>query len=89
MTTLPDDNGYGLNAADEVHDERRAAVGYLSEAFAQAQHDGLDGDALAQAALFMAFQALVEAYGEEATAEFAEGFPKKIRAGNFTVATRH
>jgi hypothetical protein len=89
MTTVPEDNGHGLHATDEVHDERRAAVGYLTEAFAQAQHDGLDGDALAQAALFMAFQALVEAYGEEATAEFAEGFPKKILAGNFTVATRH
>jgi hypothetical protein len=89
MSTLPEDNEQGITPMDEVHDERRAAVGHLSEAFAQGQLDGLDGDAMAQAALFMAFQALVEAYGEEATAQFAEGFPKKILAGNFTIATRH
>lgn len=75
-----------------LHDataEKRAALTYVVEAFVEAQLDGLDGDCMAQAALFAAFQELVATYGEEATARYAEGFPEKIRSGGFSTAPRH
>ncbi|SFH08216.1 hypothetical protein SAMN05192565_13217 [Methylobacterium gossipiicola] len=69
--------------------DKRAALGYVSEAFAEGCLDGLDGDCMAQAALFAAFQELVMTYGEEATASYAEGFPDRIRGGAFTTALQH
>jgi hypothetical protein len=66
-------------------DERRAALGYLSEAWEEARLEGIDGDCLAQVALFTALNELVSTYGEEATAKFAEGLGKRIRQGEFTV----
>lgn len=73
----------------DVSEEKRAALSYLSEAFAEAQLDGLDGDCVAHAALFTAFHELVETYGEEAVARFAEGLPERIRGGGFSSAPRH
>lgn len=70
-------------------DDKRAALGYVSEAFAEGCLDGLDGDCMAQAALFAAFQELVTTYGEEATALYAEGFPDRIRGGAFTTSPQH
>jgi hypothetical protein len=69
--------------------EKRAALTYVVEAFVEAQLDGLDGDCMAQAALFAAFQELVATYGEEATARYAEGLPEKIRSGGFSTGPRH
>lgn len=66
-------------------DERRVALAYLSEAFAEARLDGVDGDCLAQAALFAAFAELVETYGEEAVASFTERLPTRVRSGEFTI----
>ena len=40
-------------------------------------------------ALFAAFRTLVETYGEEATAVFAESLPEKLRGGAFSCGTRH
>ena len=67
------------------HDEKRAALGYLHEAWAEARHDGIDGDCLAQACLFAAFAEFVTTYGEEAAARFAEGLAVRIRNGEFSV----
>jgi hypothetical protein len=75
--------------APEASDEKRAALTYLSEAFAEAQLDGLDGDCMAHAALFAAFRELIMTYGEEAVATFAERLPEKIRSGGFTTGPRH
>jgi hypothetical protein len=41
------------------HEQKRAALGYLNEAWAEARHEGVDGDCLAQASLFTAFAELV------------------------------
>lgn len=70
-------------------DERRAALGYVTEAFAEATLAGIEGDCFAHAALFAAFSKLVTTYGEEAVAQFAERLPPRIRNGEFSVATRH
>src|SRR5262245_30153805 len=72
------------SAAEHV-EERRAALGYLAEAWAEARLDGIDGDCLAQACLFTALAELVSTYGEEAAARYAEGLVVRIRNGEFSV----
>ena len=67
------------------HDQKRAALGYLQEAWAEAKLDGIDGDCLAQASLFTAFLEFVSTYGEDAAARFAEGLSERIRNGEFTI----
>ncbi|MES2752557.1 MAG: hypothetical protein V4661_14405 [Pseudomonadota bacterium] len=66
-------------------DQKRAALNYLNEAWAEARHDGVDGDCLAQASLFAAFAELVSTYGEDAVAKFVEGLAGRIRSGEFSV----
>jgi hypothetical protein len=67
-------------------EQKRAALGYLNEAWAEARHDGVDGDCLAQASLFAALAELVGTYGEDAVAKFAEGLPSRLRNGEFSVS---
>ena len=67
------------------HEQKQAALSYLHEAWAEARHDGVDGDCLAQASLFSALSELVTTYGEDATAKYAEGLPARIRNGEFSV----
>ena len=66
------------------HEQKQAALSYLNEAWAEARHDGVDGDCLAQASLFTAFAELVGTYGEEAVAKFVEGLPARVRNGEFS-----
>jgi hypothetical protein len=67
------------------HEQKQAALGYLNEAWAEARHDGVDGDCLAQASLFAAFAELVGTYGEDAVAKFVEGLPTRVRNGEFSI----
>jgi hypothetical protein len=67
------------------HEQKRAALGYLNEAWAEARLDGIDGDCLAQACLFAALAEFVTTYGEEAAATFTEGLSSRIRNGEFTI----
>ena len=68
------------------HEQRRAALTYLSEAWAEARIDGIDGDCLAQASLFAALAELVGTYGEDAVGTFVEGLPTRVRNGEFSIA---
>jgi hypothetical protein len=70
-------------------EERRAALGYLAEAWAEARLDGIDGDCLAQACLFTALAELVSTYGEDAAARYTEGLATRIRNGEFSVSRLH
>jgi hypothetical protein len=72
-----------------AEDERRAALAFVTEAFAEAILAGLESESFAHAALFAALQELVETYGEEAVAVFAGRLPERIRAGEFTIAIKH
>jgi hypothetical protein len=67
------------------HEQKRVALGYLHEAWAEARLDGIDGDCLAQACLFAALAELVGTYGEDAAATFAEGLGSRIRNREFTL----
>jgi hypothetical protein len=67
-------------------EQKQAALSYLNEAWAEARHDGVDGDCLAQASLFAAFAELVSTYGEDAVAKFVEGLAGRVRNGEFSIA---
>jgi hypothetical protein len=66
-------------------EQKQTALSYLSEAWAEARHDGVDGDCLAQASLFTALAEQVSPYGEDAVAKFAEGVPTRVRNGEFSL----
>ena len=75
----------------EVREQRsrHIAMRYIIEAWEEAVYDGLHPDSVATAALFAALSEMVSAYGEDAVAEMAEGLPRRIREGEFTLyATR-
>jgi hypothetical protein len=67
------------------HEQKRVAIGYLHEAWAEARLDGIDDDCMAQACLFAALSEFVTTYGEDATAKFAKGLPERIANGEFSL----
>jgi len=67
------------------HEQKRLALGYLQEAWAEAHHDGIEGDCLAQTALFLALAELISTYGEEAAAQYVETLAPRILNGEFSV----
>jgi len=79
-----------IPACDPLADveQKQAALSYLNEAWAEARHDGVDGDCLAQASLFAAFAELVGTYGEDAVAKFVEGLVTRVRNGEFSIALK-
>ena len=86
MTTA-DSSSYAHEPISD-RDHKRVALGYLQEAWAEARHDGIDGDCLAQACLFAALAEFVTTYGEEAAAKFTDGLGNRIRNGEFSVEQR-
>jgi hypothetical protein len=80
---------HDMSSPDEAGLAKRVALTYVAEAFAEAELDGIDGECVVQAALFAAFRHLVEVYGEEQTAAYAEALPGRIRSGGFSTAPRH
>jgi hypothetical protein len=86
MTTA-DSSSYTREPISD-RDQKRVALGYLQEAWAEARHDGIDGDCLAQACLFTALAEFVTTYGEEAAAKFTDGLSARIRNGEFSIDQR-
>ena len=78
---------HNLAARDALaeHEQKRLALGYLQDAWTEARHDGIDGDCLAQTALFLALAELITTYGEDAAARYAENLAPRIRNGEFSV----
>ena len=83
MSTLT--RGHAARDTTPDHEQKKVALGYLQEAWAEARLDGVDGDCLAQSCLFAAFAELVSTYGEEAAAEYAESLAGRIRNGEFSI----
>jgi len=79
------DQAADQEAAAETVDQKRNALRLIAQAFEEAADDGVDPDCMTQAALFFALKELVLAYGDEPVARFAEGLPRRIREGEFTV----
>ncbi|HEX5211551.1 MAG TPA: hypothetical protein VFW22_07440 [Pseudolabrys sp.] len=86
MTSI--ERGTGPREPLTDHEQKRAALGYLQEAWAEARLDGIEGDCLAQTCLFTAFAEFVTTYGEDAAAKFAEGLSARIRNGEFSLELR-
>lgn len=74
---------------DSGGEQHRAALAYVTEAFAEAILAGIESDSFAHAALSAALRELVATYGEEALAAFAETLPARLRSGEFTTGLRH
>jgi hypothetical protein len=70
-------------------DAREAALTYVSEAFALAALDGIDADALAEAALCAAMCELVAVRGEDGAAQAAARLADRVCAGEFSDSPRH
>jgi hypothetical protein len=76
--------------ADETgSDQHRAALAYVTEAFAEAILAGIESDNFAHAALVAALRELVATRGEENIAAFAERLPERLRAGEFSTGVKH
>lgn len=80
---------HGEDEGSEAHEEKRRALDLLNEAFAEAREEGIDGDCVAQVALFAAFSELVSTYGEDAVGEYVETLARKVRDGAYTIGLRH
>jgi hypothetical protein len=70
-------------------EDRRAALGYVHEAFAEAILAGLEMESFADAAIVAGLRELVACYGEEAVATFTARLPERVRRGEFTNGARH
>lgn len=70
-------------------EQQRAALAFVTEAFAEAILAGVESDSFAHAALFAALRELVATYGEDSVASFAERLPGRLRAGEFSTGARH
>jgi hypothetical protein len=67
---------------------RIAALDYVSEAFAEAVLDGVEVEAIAEAAISTALRELVAAHGEERVANIVQSIPERLRAGEFSSRVR-
>jgi predicted YcjX-like family ATPase len=67
-------------------EQKKVALRYVNQAWAEARFDGVDDDCMAMSCLFAAFAELVGTYGEEAAAKYADSLSNRIRAGEFTLA---
>lgn len=76
-----------LEMPHSAEESRRAALGFVTEAFVEALLAGLEGVCVAQAALTTALQELVVVYGEERVAQWIERMPERLRCGEFSVGT--
>jgi hypothetical protein len=73
-----------LNASES----RVTALDYVSEAFAEAVLDGVEVEAIAEAAIATALRELVAAHGEDRVADVVQTWPERLRAGEFSSRLR-
>jgi hypothetical protein len=71
-----------------AEDARQAALTYVGEAFALAAFDGIEAEALAEAALCAAMCELVALRGEDGAADVAVRLAERTAAGEFSVSRR-
>jgi len=67
---------------------RRAALSYVSEAFALAAADGIEVEAVAEIALCVAMCELVAIRGEDEAALIATRLADRAAAGEFSISPR-
>jgi hypothetical protein len=65
--------------------QKQEALSYILDAWAEAVHDGIEPEMLANAALFAALSDLISIYGEDAVAKMTAGLSRRIQHGEFTL----
>lgn len=70
---------------EELREQKKAALGYILEAWEEAVYEGVEPELLANAALFKAFSDLVTTYGEDAVAEMTSGLAQRVQQGEFSL----
>lgn len=83
FSTFDDESMDSANLTES--EQRRVALQNILDAWDEALAEGVDADILATTAIFAALSDMVEAYGEEAVAEMANGLPDRVRQGEFTL----
>jgi predicted ArsR family transcriptional regulator len=79
-----------LSPLDETGaEQQRAALAFVTEAYAEAILAGIESDSFAHAALAAALRELVAAHGEENVAAFMERLPARLRDGEFSLGAKH
>lgn len=71
--------------ANEIAEQKRAALALLTQAWDEAIAEGIEPDILAHAALFTALADLIDTYGEDAVADLTVTLPDRVRRGEFTL----
>lgn len=64
---------------------RHLALEYLVDAWHGAEADGIEGEAIAHAAIFAALATLITEFGEDPVAALIERLPERIRAGEYSL----
>ena len=75
------------NALSEA-EQKRMGLQMSLEAWENARRLGVGAEMLSSAAVFAAITEMVELYGEEPVATLVEGWPERIRAGEFSPPER-
>lgn len=70
---------------EELREQKKAALGFILDAWDEAVCEGVEPDLLANAALFKALSDLVTTYGEDAVAEMTGGLAQRIQQGEFSL----
>jgi len=71
-----------------AEEARQTALSYVGEAFALAALDGVEPDAVAEAALCAAMCELVAMHGEDSAAKIATRLAERAAAGEYSVTPR-
>lgn len=79
------DSLWGTGKFESDNEARQLALEYLADAWSSAEEDGVQGEALAHAALFAAIATLVRHYGEDAVADLVEKLPERVRFGEYSI----
>jgi len=83
VTKTPFTPAETIGTIERDHGERQLALEYLAEAWNEAEDEGVPSMALAHASLFAALVTFVKTHGDDATAEFIEQLPDRIRSGEY------
>lgn len=73
------------SATTEIRQHKQKALRYILDAWEEGLQDGLESDAIANAALFAALADLVSTYGEDVVCKMTEGLASRISNGEFTI----
>lgn len=68
--------------------QKQMALQMILEAWENARRAGVGSEMLSSAAVFAALTEMVELYGEDPVADLVEGWPARIRAGEFSPPER-